>query len=179
MPSGRRSPFLRLKSFVRSHRILSVFILFAAIVASPGFSYYVMSYSSASRTTIQIFSVDRFVNDLDVMHYGNVTFDLQVHVLSQSASMNIYVSNPTFNLVVDSYDLGTVFGHSDTLNPNQQVVYYFIFRAPTGPDSDSVAQTIASASSNRLVLTMHALEMAGWYQGQVTRSDSSAWTFSG
>lgn len=160
-------PVIPRPKFYRTKKFHIVVIGLAALIATPALVYYSMSYNSVSGTVVWLTNVRR------VAGYPNVDYYLTIGVGSWSASIDIHFTDPKFSLVINSFPLGTVEGLSQTLKPYGQIEYSLAFRTDTNTE-----YYIGYSRAHFVSLTMNAVVNAGWYQEQVTKTDSATWTFS-
>ena len=153
--------------FYRIKRFYWIVAGLIALTVTPTIVYYEMSYNSVNGTAVQLVSGRR-------SFYLGVTFYLEIHVWSWATSISTHVSNPIFNLVVDSFPIQTVSALSGSFEPGGYVSYNLKFQS-----SDTLAEyAISNRSPNNLFVQMSASVSAGFYQEQVTEADAATWTFS-
>ena len=157
--------------------LVGVFLVFV----TPPLGYYVSSYYSGTRVTVDIISGARTL--------GNpINYTLLIQITVPNAIMSVELWTPTVTLFLDSFNLGGVFPcHTSassadllqlTSKDNLTCRGYWRSSFADYPGQPSAEAALNQTSTNHLVLWVyfHQVE-AGWYNQEMLKTVSTVWTW--
>ena len=168
----------RLASFWPNRKAMAVLVPILIITLGTPLGYYMMSYYSVSRVSVDIASATRSVG-------SEVNYTIQIRVSVPGAILPVRLWPATVTLFVDSYLLGGVFpcfappdDFWNHVNPGSSFTCTGYWRSTLALEKNATA-VLSQTRTNHLVLWVyfHQAE-SGWYSEEMVRqiSTTRTWT---